>query len=79
MPMSLEIKVKENENTLSLEEIEVVKALEVLQDVCTKHSDVCGNGGCPLWSINEGNCIFQVCYTPLEFEIKPRKLFFAVE
>ena len=31
MPMSLEIKVKENEKGLSLEKIEVVKALEVLQ------------------------------------------------
>lgn len=79
MPMSLEIKVKENEKGLSLEEIEVVKALEVLQNVCNGYSDACGNGGCPLWSMSEGNCIFDVCSNPLEIEIKPQKIFFAVE
>lgn len=78
MPMNLEIKVEENRNTLSQEETKIVQALAILQKVCNDYSDVCG-GGCPLWSMSQGECVFDICSSPRDIDIKPQKLFFAVE
>lgn len=77
MPMNFEIKIEE-QNKLSQEETRIVQALTVLQKVCDDYSDVCG-GGCPLWSMSQGECAFSMCANPREIDIKPQKLFFAVE
>lgn len=74
MPMNFEIRV----DSLSQEETNIAQALKVLQNVCFAHGDKCGSD-CPLWSIDNGECVFFSCSNPTEFNINPRKVFHAVD
>lgn len=77
MPMNFEIRM-EKQTSLSQEEVSIIQALDILQTTCKNHGDKCGSD-CPLWSIDNGECVFFSCANPTEFSINPRKVFHAVD
>lgn len=74
--MNFEIKV-EKQDSLSQEENNIIRALQILQDVCSSH-DNC-RIVCPLWSMELEECVISYCTNPLDIDINPCRTFRAVK
>lgn len=74
MPMNFEIKIEKQE--LTQEETSIIRALQILQDICSSH-DNC-KGTCPLWSMEQEECAISYCSNPLDLDISPCRTFRAV-